>query len=159
MLWPLIDTPVKDFSSSYQSSDEIPIFVGHRFPPEVWQYYREIARHLCDGKSRIVNLTYDPVLPYLCSGQVNVSSIPFHSPEHLRRINTPQSKRLLEAKFEEGEVIVSPLTSKMRTHPDVERVATVTSVRRIRWLPVEPIGVFRWRARGQVGAGTTISAK
>ena len=150
MLWPLIDSSVKESWARYQSSDEIPIFVGHRFHPEVWQHYREVARHLCDGKSRIVNLTFDPVLPYLCPGQVNALPTPFHSPGLLRQFNTPDSIRILAGRFQQGEVIVSQLTAEMRNHPELEQVATVARPGRIRWMPAEPIGIFRRRAETQV---------
>jgi hypothetical protein len=145
MLWPVIERPYEAVRQMEAGGGQIPILAGHRFHPEVWRFYQEMADQLCDGKSRIVNLTFDPVLPYLCPGQVNVSSIPFHSPEHLRRLATPESMRILAGRFREGEVIVSQLTAQMRNHPELEQVATVVRPGRIRWMPVEPLGVFRRR--------------
>jgi hypothetical protein len=71
-LHPLVDGPKALYVES-----SIPFFQGHRFNPEDAERYEHLSRLLCDGRSRIANMTPDSTIPYLCPGQQNALGLPF----------------------------------------------------------------------------------
>lgn len=73
-LFPLYDGEL----ASYQESS-IPIFRFHRFQPEVKSYYEDLANVVCQDDKKIINLTPDSNLPYLCSTPKNSLNLPFYS--------------------------------------------------------------------------------
>jgi len=71
-IWPLIEEP-RDFfyrplegearkKTVYSWSTGIPVFQGHRFVPDMQNYYASLAQVLCPSSKKIVNLTRDSMV-------------------------------------------------------------------------------------------------
>jgi hypothetical protein len=71
-LHPIIENPDAPYVES-----AIPLFHRHRFTAGDAERYHHLSSLLCDGRSRIANMTPDATIPYLCSGQPNALGLPF----------------------------------------------------------------------------------
>ena len=106
--------PIFEGKFNSYSKTEIPFFGFHRFRSQEKDYYDCLYRYICDGKKRIVNLTLDSVIPYLCSNQDNALSLPFYHPTMLSIINMKQLTKVQAGEFDSDEIIVSeelPITN------------------------------------------------
>jgi len=74
ILFPLYDGTL----DSYQETS-IPIFKFHRFQPQVKSYYEGLAKLLCQDDRKIINLTIDSTIPYLCSTPKNDLLLPLYN--------------------------------------------------------------------------------
>jgi hypothetical protein len=71
-LHPIVESPAALYVES-----SIPLFHRHRFTADDADRYRQLSDLLCDGTSRIANMTPDATIPYLCPGQRNAMGMPF----------------------------------------------------------------------------------
>jgi hypothetical protein len=99
--------PVYEGSFDSYSKSNIPLFAGHRFRPDVKKYYDDLFLYLCDGKSKILNLTFDSTIPYLCPGQKNALKIPFFYPPLVKNSNPDQLLEIEQGLFAVDTLIVA----------------------------------------------------
>ena len=142
VIFPIIAVPIVSSFRSFSKS-EIPLFRGHRFQSKEQEYYGNVRKYICDGRRRIVNLTGDSTIPYLCVGQENALNLPFYDHRTLVNINKEEATRILVGDFKSNEVVVTdsepPLNSKIM----LKRIGTVERPSTIRWLKAGPVDVFQ----------------
>jgi hypothetical protein len=152
--WPLIDAPEQGVEGRYSPAylrgyvtlDDVAIFRMHRFQPELKRYYEDLIKYLCDGRARIVNLTRDSTIPYLCAGQENALSIPFYSGQLLPTISPRVVEAIRRNQFERDEIVVTDVLRGVFAAPSsagLERIGTVQRPGSIKWLKPAEIGIFR----------------
>ena len=106
--------PFLDGRYSYTEST-IPVFKWHRFRVEVNEYYDELSKLICDGKSKIENHTMDSIIPYLCPDQKNALAIPFYYPEMLKIVNP-------EVVLTTDEFVVADVGTVIQAKPETKLV-------------------------------------
>ena len=150
ILWPIVDHPVEGSKNAsvansrrQYSTSEAKIFTGHVFPPSVKKYYEDLSKYLCDGKSRIVNLTMDATIPYLCIGQENALNLPFYDDAMLSKIRPRDAEALRRGEFAADQVIVVDSSRAFASSAGLERIGTVWRPASIRWMEARELNVFR----------------
>lgn len=104
--WPILEPPFIDNWSKYVKNSSIPALTGHRLLPDVDSYYSGLARSICGKNVKIINLTRDPLIPYLCEGAKNKFYLPMFSRVLLDNISPSQLNRIREGQFQNGDLIV-----------------------------------------------------
>jgi hypothetical protein len=66
----------QDTLNSYSNS-KIPFFKWHRFQKEDHDFYGQLSELICDHHSKILNVTMDSTIPYLCQSQERAPGLPF----------------------------------------------------------------------------------
>jgi len=99
--------PIYEGSFSSFSESKIPIFKWHRFEPDVQAYYDDLSRHLCDGRKKIINITFDSTIPYLCQNQENALAVPIYYLPMVSYINPEKFAAIERGEFHEDELIVT----------------------------------------------------
>jgi hypothetical protein len=140
-IWPIISPSILKIDSF--SKSEIPFFKLHRFQILENNYYQNLYKYVCDGKSRIVNLTLDSTIPYLCEDQDNALSIPFYDDQLIQRINKQESERLIAGDFREGEVIVTEVLPPINKNISLFLIGTISRPVSIRWMKPGNVLVLR----------------
>ena len=144
-IWPLIEEP-RDFlgkplkgdaarTTVYAWSEGIPIFKGHRFLPDVQNYYRSLSSVLCASDNKIVNLTNDSMVPYLCPGPRNALYLPMYPFGLLDKISPEQLSRVIRGQYEPGELIVSDAAPRVAPNIRLREIAAVPRPYQVRWTP------------------------
>ena len=145
-IWPLIEEP-RDFfdkplqgdaakTTTYSWSKGIPIFQGHRFLPDVQNYYRSLSDVLCKTDKKIVNLTNDSMVPYLCPGPRNALYLPSYPFGLLGKISPAQLTRITRGQYEFDELIVSDAAPPIAKDRRFVEIASVARPYQVRWTPV-----------------------
>ena len=139
VLFPLYDGNIQ----SYQETS-IPFFKWHRFRSEELAYYEGITRILCDGKKKIVNLTMDSSIPYLCEGQEN-GFFPIYMEKLIRNISPKQLEDVKSGVFHTDEVLASYSTEPPPSNPHVNlvEIGRVVTPDSFRWLGHSTVVLFR----------------
>jgi hypothetical protein len=106
---PLLAKPFLEKWGTYQRIEGIPILAGHRYQPDVASYYQSLAKTVCQPGKAIVNLTPDPLIPYLCDARRNQLSIPMYSEDWLRRTAPGELDRVKSGLYRPGELVVADL--------------------------------------------------
>ncbi len=125
----LLDEPTAAYSAS-----EIPIFKNHKFAQGEKSYYHKLTELLCDGKSKIINLTMDSTIPYLCAGQINGLMSPFYVDYVLESINPAQAAKISKGSFTKDELVVAhsrPNTVSEITLNEIGRLVRPDSIKYI----------------------------
>ena len=154
IVWPLVDAPENGeerYSTAYlldrySTLDDVAIFRTHRFRPELKIYYEELRKYLCDGRARIVNLTRDSTIPYLCSGQENALGIPAYSEPLLSTVSPGDVEAIRNHRFAADEIVVTDSLRGVFASPSsagLERIGTVQRPGSIKFLRPAEIGIFR----------------
>ncbi len=115
---------------SYQSTS-IHIFKFHRLQPEVKTYYEKLADVLCKDDQKIINLTPDSTIPYLCELNKNDLPIPFYS-QKLSNIQNVNIK---------NKWIVVDQSSDLSTS-ELKLNATITRPAQIRFFGTSEVKIF-----------------
>ena len=148
-IWPIIPKvlarSIQDSFQSFAKSD-ILIFNLHLFQAAEKKYYEELYAHLCDGKRRIVNLTMDSTVPYLCPGQDNALSLPFYNYQLLHKINEREARRVLAGEFLASDVIVTDLPPPLNKDIVLQLIGTIERPVGIRWMLPGMVSVFHVQA-------------
>jgi hypothetical protein len=113
---PLIAKPFEEKWGSYQKVDGIPILEGHRYQPDVLAYYQSLAKTICPLGRGVVNLTPDPLIPYLCGDRRNQLSIPQYSEDWLRRTSPAELDRVQSGRYQVNELVVADLVHQGGTN-------------------------------------------
>jgi hypothetical protein len=144
-IWPLIEKP-RDFfyrplegeaskKAVYSWSTDIPVFKGHRFVPDVQNYYASLANVLCPSSKKIVNFTGDSMVPYICGSERNSLHTASFDPL-LKRIAPAEFDRIDRGDYALDELIISDGLPVEAPDTVLVRVATVARPYQIRWLPI-----------------------
>jgi hypothetical protein len=144
-IWPLIEEP-RDFfdkpltreaaqKSTYSWSRGIPVFRGHRFLPDVQNYYQSLSDVLCKSDKKIVNLTNDSMVPYLCTGPRNALYLPNIPFGLLPRISPAQFSRVTRGEYELDELVVTDAPPPIAKDRRFVEIASVARPYQIRWAP------------------------
>ncbi len=128
---------------STYSNSKVPIFYGHRHKAEVDTYYKNLIGGLCDGEKRIVNLTQDSVIPYLCSDQLNSLNLPFYSDSLLSNINLDEGERIRQGKFKENELVVADSSSILGQNTNLIKIALANRPASILMMKADEVSVYR----------------
>ena len=104
--WPILEPPFSDNWNKYVINSTIPALIGHRLLPDVDTYYSGLARGICGRNTEIVNLTRDPLIPYLCKGSRNKFYLPMFSRVLLDNISPSQLNRIRQRQFQNGDLVV-----------------------------------------------------
>ena len=121
--------PIIDGSAGSYAKSEIPFFKGHQFQTQEQVYYNGLSRFICDGRKKIVNLTPDATIPYLCVGQENALNIPFYSELLLRATDEQQANRIVAGDFKMDEVIVTSSPPPLKNLNWIGKVERPSSIR------------------------------
>lgn len=113
--WPIVETSYLGNNLdnnlgnkvSYVTVSSVPALADHRLLPDAALYYTSLAGVICHQGGQVVNLTPDPLIPYLCGDSRNALSLPMFSDGLLRNISTPQLDRINRGDFRVGEVVVA----------------------------------------------------
>jgi len=120
----------------------IPIYHGHRFRDEQSEYYAQLSKLLCDGKSNIVNHTMDSSIPYLCEGQTHSFALPFYFPELIKTTNPEEIENQLKGIFNANDVIIAD--AELPAHPHIKLVEVGEMKRPELWcIPQTVVKVYR----------------
>jgi hypothetical protein len=136
-LWPMIEPPIGAYSTTH-----IPLFDLHRFQPGEKKYYEDLHDHICDGKRKVVNLTRDSTIPYLCSALGNALSLPFYSDELLGRIDAREAQRVRTGGFKVDEAIVADSRSPLAQRSGLRLIGTVERPPSIRWMRPGVVSIY-----------------
>ena len=109
--WPIIEPPFLSNWKKYVTISSIPIFTGHRLMPDVELYYSGLANKICEKSGQVVNLTRDPLIPYLCGYSKSALFLPMFSEKLIENISPSQLIRIRQGRFRKGELIVYEETS------------------------------------------------
>lgn len=166
-IWPLIEEP-RDFfgqplqgdaakTAAYSWSEGIPVFKGHRFLPDVQNYYQSLSNVLCGSDKKIVNLTNDSMVPYICPGPRNALYLPMYPWGLLQKISPQQMSRVTRGEYELDELIVSDAAPPVARNRRLVEIASVARPYQIRWAPInKTVRIFAIEARdAEVGADQT----
>jgi hypothetical protein len=136
-LWPLYDGRLESYSES-----KIPYFKFHRFGVEEEAYYTDMRKYLCDGQRKIINLTLDSTIPFLCEGQKNGLVLPFFIENFEMKLNPKKAEDIKIGFFTADEVIVSdgPMVANLA----IKLVETATLMRpaSTRWWGRTPVRIY-----------------
>jgi len=163
-IWPLIEEP-RDFfdqplqgdaakTTAYSWSEGIPVFQGHRFLPDVQNYYRSLSDVLCKTDKKIVNLTNDSMVPYLCPGPRNALYLPNYPFGLLGKISPAQLSRVTRGQYELDELIVTDAAPPVAKDRRFVEIASVARPYQVRWTPVsKKVWIFAVEPRDPVAEG------
>lgn len=140
--WPIVAHPVRSSIRSFTPSD-VPFFRFHRFQSAENLYYARLSNFLCDGKGKIVNLTRESAIPYLCPGQDHTLILPFFNPELLRRADVKETKRVEAGQFLPNELIVADEPPPSNSSVALVLIGVAERPLSIRWLEPARVSVFR----------------
>ncbi len=134
-LFPLVqferDSAGKLALPNYREIDKIPALKGHALEEGLHSYYTRLEFLLCRDERKILNLTGDSLLPYICSVAKNASKIPFYDDQLLDNIDSNERRRIKEGHFYSNEIVVTQLA---RTEPWLKLRGTVLRPNSFRWL-------------------------
>jgi len=157
-IWPLIEKP-RDFfnqplqgaaarTTTYAWSEGIPVFQGHRFLPDVQNYYRSLSNILCGSDKKIVNLTNDSMVPYVCPGARNALYLPMYPYGMLQQISPEQRNRVMLGQWELDELIVADAAPPVAKNRRLVQFESVARPYQVRWAPVNKrVWIFAVEAR------------
>jgi hypothetical protein len=142
-IWPLIEKP-KDFlgkpltgeaakTSAYSWSQGIPVFMGHRFVPDVQSYYQSLSDVLCKSDKKIVNLTNDSMVPYVCSGPRNALYLPNYPFGLLGRISPAQLSKVERGEYGVDELVIADSTPPIAKDRRFVKIGSVARPYQLRW--------------------------
>ena len=140
-IWPIIALPIGSSYKTFVASD-IAYFRFHRFQDAETRYYDDLSRHVCDGTRRVVNLTRDSTVPYLCSVQENALGLPFYDDALLRRISEPDAERIRAGDFRSNEVVVSDFSLPSKAGTSLRLIGTTERPASIPWMYPGTVSVF-----------------
>lgn len=108
--WPLLEPSyiqgIKG-QAGYLTVSSVPALADHRLPPDAASHYSGLAGVICNQNGQVINLTLDPLIPYLCGDSRNALSLPMFAEGMLRNISPPELDRVSRGDFQEGEVVVA----------------------------------------------------
>ncbi|MEO8303019.1 MAG: hypothetical protein ABI724_02760 [Betaproteobacteria bacterium] len=154
IVWPIVEAPPEGPEHRFSTANlldrhstlEIPIFRGHRFQADVKNYYEELTKYVCDGRRRIVNLTSDSTIPYLCTGQENALNMPFYNSGLLATISPRNAEAINKGQFAADEVVVCDTNRGVFASPSsagLELIGTAKRPASIRFLNPREVSVYR----------------
>jgi hypothetical protein len=138
-IFPIFQHSLKDYSES-----RLAYFRWHRFSKDENAYYDGLSKLLCDGRSRIVNLTSDSTIPYLCMNQRNSLALPFYHEALLTIIDPARIDEVTKGQFQPDEIVVS--INPVPRNPKVKliEIGRVRKPETIRFMGAAmPVMVFR----------------
>jgi len=97
---------------AYESPSGIAILANHNYQPEVREHYTVLAKTICSTEKRVVNLTSDPVIPYLCGDYRNQLAVPQFSEEWLRRTSLADVEKVKSGRYGPNELVVADLVGQ-----------------------------------------------
>lgn len=100
-LFKLYDGSLKNYSSI-----DIQYYKWHLFRPEAKEYYSGLAGYACGGE-KILNLTRDAAVPYICGEWRSAIVIPMYSEMFAFKTDPERVDEIRTARFRPGEIIVS----------------------------------------------------
>jgi len=141
-LWPIYEGSLDSYSES-----KIPYFKYHRFKVEEETYYTQMSKYLCDGHRKIINLTLDSTVPFLCEGQKNGLVLPFYIEDLQEKLDPTIVEQVKTGVYTADEVIVSD--SILVTNPKVKLLQLGTLIRpaSTRWYGSTPVTIYHVEAQ------------
>ena len=137
-LWPLYTGKL----NSYEKS-EIPYYRGHRFQKSESDYYNGLVKILCAQNKKIVNITMDSSVPFLCGENRNVFALPFFNEQMLARTNLEALNQIKAGEFAANELIVSSSGIVANAKFRVTELGRVEMPETIRFMgPSHPVMVY-----------------
>ena len=139
VLFPLYDGDIETYRES-----SIPFFKWHRFRSEELAYYDGLSRLLCDGKKKIVNLTMESSIPYLCGAQEN-GFFPIYMEKLIKNISPIKLAEVQSGVFHSDELIASYSSELPPVNPKVKlvEIGRVLTPESLRWLGRSTVILFR----------------
>jgi hypothetical protein len=140
--------PLYEGNRANYNESKIPFYRWHRFLPEELKYYEDLYSFMCDGRKKIINLTMDSTIPYLCPDQENSLGLPFYHPPMLRMIHSEKFESKIIGDFSEDELIVAEIPvegNKLPINPDIQLIEIGKTKRpaSIRFYGANTISVYR----------------
>ena len=140
-IWPITALPLESSFRTFSASN-IPLFKFHRFQAAELAYYEHLKTYICDGTRKIVNLTRDSTIPYICPGQDNALSLPFFDAELLQIISKGEANRVQAGDFKVNEVLVADSPPPARKSVDLKLITTFNRPDSIRSVGQGTVSVF-----------------
>lgn len=109
---PILQSPVLAKWDSYAPAREIRVLSNHSYQPDVRDHYAALAKLICNTDKRVVNLTSDPLIPYLCNDYRNQLAVPQFSEEWLKRTSSSDFEKVKTGNYGPNELIVAELVGQ-----------------------------------------------